>query len=435
MTLKNKLAVFVFLFISVILVNCISGDNSGNGLIDIVEVNAIELQPPRYGEQDPAAETVAVGANAFAFRLSAMLARNIGDDNFVCSPYSIWLPLAALVNAADVQYKAALLTALGAAGIPEADINRAASQMLYDLTKMRAKEYGEYHNPLKIVNAIFAGNDVTIKNDFAQIFMDCYRGSSINVDFSSPDALDAVNQWASENSDGLITNLVQEFPPLAVAVIANAIYFFDRWEWKFDPEETEERIFHAPSGETTAFFMLRESYSQAYYEDDRVQAMPLSFSNGGGMYIILPKTDSAAELVSSISDNYFEEIRANLIQASGKLLLPRFSIESNNQNLKETLEMLGVPLFDKHSAPLTSGLIREDTPVYLSDVLQKAAIHVDEEGTTAAAVTSMAGRALSIHRPVDNFEMICDKPFMFILFDHTYNGGAQIIFTGIVNKP
>jgi serpin B len=435
MILKNELAALVLLFINVIFVDCISSENNGNGLFDIVKVNAIELQSPRYGEQDPAAKTVAGGANDFAFRLSAMLAENVDNDNFVCSPYSIWLPLSALVNATNIQNKAALLTTLGSAGITEEDINRAASQMLYDLTNIRAKEYGEYHNPLKIANAIFVGNDVTIKNNFAQIFMNYYRGSSINVDFSSPGAVNAVNRWASENTDGLITNLVQEFVPLTVAVIANAIYFSDKWSTEFNPERTEEQIFHAPSGETTVFYMLREGNSQTYYEDNRLQAMPLYFTSGGGMYIILPKICSAAELLSSMTNDYFNEIQVDSILAAGKLLLPRFSVESNITGLDKTLEMLGIPLFDKYSAPLTGGLIEEDTPVYLSDVVQKAVIHIDEKGTTAAAVTSMSAPALSILRPTDNFEMICDKPFVFILFDYTYDGGAQILFTGIVNKP
>jgi serine protease inhibitor len=205
-----------------------SSNESYGKSINVVNVKAKDLLAPVYGEQDPAAIKAATGANDFAFRLSAALVKNIGNDNFVCSPYSAWIPLAALVNATDAQNKAALLTALGASRITEADINRASSRMLYSLTNLQNKEYKEYYNPLKIANAIFVGKNVTLKKDFAQTFMDYYRGNSINVDFSSSDAVDAVNRWASKNTNGLIENLIQKFDPLTVAAIANAIYFSNR---------------------------------------------------------------------------------------------------------------------------------------------------------------------------------------------------------------
>jgi serpin B len=420
---------------------------SKDGSVDIVEVDARELlvlggeldqaellAPGR--EQDQTVRAVADGANDFAFRLSASLIKNLGNENFVCSPYSVWLPLAALVNATNSQNKAALLTALGASGISEEDINRAASRMLYDLTNVWYKDNGyEYNNPLKIVNAIFVGNNVNLRNDFVQTFMNFYRGSSINVDFSSSAAVDAVNRWASENTNGLITNLVQEFDPETVAAIANAIYFSDRWQREFKPEETKEGVFHAAAGDRTAFYMLREGDRQRYYEDSRVQAMPL-FMNDGGLYIILPKTGSAVELLSSMSNEYFNEIQTGATWETGKLLLPRFSIENDTQSLKAALEGLGVPLFNEDTAPLTAGLVQGNESVWLSDAMQKAVIHVDEKGTTAAAVTDLAAYALGIRpQPTRLFEMICDRPFVFILYDYIYDGGNQILFTGIVNEP
>lgn len=166
-----------------------------------------------------------------------------------------------------------------------------------------------------------------------------------------------------------------------------------------------------------------------------VQVMPLQFRSGGSMFIILPKTGDAAELLSSMTTDYFEEIQADLIIASGKLLLPRFSVENDFGDLKETLEVLGVPIFDKTSAPLTGGLIEENIDVWLSDVMQKAVIHVDEEGTTAAAVTIVAVAGAAMPQPTEPFEMNCNKPFVFILCEHTYDGGNQILFTGIVNQP
>jgi len=435
--IRNAGVLLICLCILVSLSACDFGTQGDNRLLArVVTVNAKALEAPTYGKQDTRVGATANGANDFAFRLSAALMENVGSENFVCSPYSVWLPLAALVNATDAKDRGTLLSALGVSGIAESDLNKAASRMLYDLMKLRDKENPElYHNPLQIANAIFVGLDVTLRNDFAQTFMDYYRGSSINVDFTSRVAVDAVNQWASENTEGLIDNLIQGFDPETVAVIANAIYFSDRWQWEFDPDQTTEDTFHAPAGDTTAFYMLREGNSQDYYEDDRVQAMPLRFKTGGCMYILLPKTGDAVQLLSSMTNDYFDEIQTNSISATGKLLLPRFSIENEINGLKEALELLGVSLFDSNSAVLTGGLIEEDIPVWLSGAIQKAVIHVDEEGTTAAAVTILPAPGAMPPQPTEPFEMNCNRPFVFILCERTYDGGNQILFTGVVNQP
>ena len=124
----------------------------------------------------------------------------------------------------------------------------------------------------------------------------------------------------------------------------------------------------------------------------------------------------------------------NFTLAEGRLLLPRFSIE-NDLDLVETLELLGVPLFDIAAAPLTGGLVEENIPVWLSSAIQRALIQVDEKGTTAAAVTVMVGVTTAGPQPNRPFEMVCDKPFVFILYENTFDGGSQILFTGIVNEP
>jgi len=436
MTNKSGFPVFLLVSFCVLLVlSCGKNSYYNSDYFSVAQINAKELIEPVYGDQDSASQTAAKGANDFAFRLSAALLENTGSKNFVCSPYSAWLPLAALLNATNAENKSALLAALGAAGIGEADVNKAASRMLYDLNNLRRKDEKDYYNPLKIANAIFVGNNVTLRSSFAQTFMDYYRGSSVNVDFSSQSAVDAVNRWASDNTDGLIRNLVQKFEQDTVAAIANAIYFSDRWEWEFSAAQTKEGVFYGPDGNGTASYMLREGDAQTYYEDNKVQAMPLRFKSGGGLYIILPKSGSAAGFLSSMTSKDFDAIQNNSVQATGKLLLPRFSIEGDTINLKKALEKLGVPLFNEATAPLTGGLIQEGLPVFLSDAMQKALIKVDEKGTTAAAVTLMTAAATGMPVPTTPFEMICNKPFVFILYDYTYDGGNQILFTGVVNQP
>jgi serpin B len=406
-------------------------DDTSYKAIKVAPVSPKELQGLEYGSSNP----VSGGANDFAFRLSAALAEQAGTENLVCSPLSVWIPLAALVKATDVQYKAGLLTALGVPGLGETDIHNGVSGMLYDLTRQGQREYyeefygkGTYPDPLQIANAIFIDYDVTIKQDFAQAFMDYFRGASIQVDFASPAAVKEVNSWVEKHTNGMIPEIIQEFDPGTAATIANAIYFFDRWNGEFDPDETNEDVFHAPEGETRASYMLREGDELIYYEDETLQALPLSFQTGGDLYILLPKDGDAAGLLASLTDDYFSAIQAGLVLAKGKLLLPRFSIEGDVMSFKGILKTLGVPLFNADSL---TGLI-EEMPLQVSDALHKAVIKVDEKGTTAAAVTLLLVDVGSAgpQEPKKVFEMNCNKPFVFVLYDQ-----RQVVFTGMVNKP
>ncbi|MDR1540095.1 MAG: hypothetical protein LBU32_19260 [Clostridiales bacterium] len=419
-------AVIAVITTAAILAGCAGNEVVNTKAVRQVKTEAHAMQVNYEAMQAPINEA------DFAFNLGNKLIADVRDtDNFVCSPLSVWLPLAALVNATDAEHKPALLDALGAAGVTEQQINDYSQMLLYRVTGEGNKKYEKnYISPLKIANALFVSQNETIRQSFAQTFADNYLGAMFNVDFSSKQAVDAINEWASDNTDGLIQNVVDSFDSETVAAIANAIYYSDRWDWEFDESETKTDVFHAASGDVTADFMIREGDAQVYYEDDRVQAMPLSFKNGGNMWIIMPKDGTANDLYSSMTADCYGEIVSGSVSCTGKLLLPKFEITGDTFDLKDALIAIGVPLFDREAAPLTSGLIDSDIPVWVDAAVQKAMIKVDEKGTTAAAVTviAMAGAGMPI--PTEPFEMVCDKPFIFVLESY-----GQVLFTGVVNNP
>jgi len=423
-------------------------DNPGNQPIarvdDIAEiVRPIDAAPliATGNSHNPSAIAVANGANDFAFRLSAALLKDVGYENFVVSPYSAWMPLAALVNATSEQHRPALMEALGAGGISPEYINQAASRMLFDLTNERARREnwsqwgGSEESPLHIANAIFVDYNWPLRREFAQTFADYFRGNAINLDFSSPAAVDAVNQWASDNTNGLINEVIQEFDPDAIAAIANAIYFSGSWSDRFNPNMTDRGTFYSPFDERNVYFMQQHGFF-TYFEDDGIQAIDLGFAGGSGMIIILPKNGDAVGFLSSMTNECFDRIQSDSVLGEGTIKLPRFSVENTIDNLVSTLITLGVPLFDEMAGPLTGGLVYDSgLRVWLGDAVQVAMIEVDEEGATAAAVTVMDVRAESMPFAQTTFEMICNTPFAFILYSNTRDGGRQILFMGVVNQP
>ena len=408
--------------------------------MEIVSVTRTALQDPR-GDSSASAKRAAEGANQFAFRLSSALLETKSDsnENFVCSPYSVWLPLAALLNATDEQTRPELLEALGAAGLTAEDVNSAASRMLYGLTACDQNEWLTQDgfdpvDPLKIANALFVDRNETVKQAFASTFANDYLGDCILTDFSSSEAVDAVNQWCSDNTEGLIPEIIKEFDPATKAAIANAIYFSDRWKNEFRPEDTTVDVFHAPSGDVRAPFMTHSGDVLPYYEDDNLQAVQLPFATEGGLAILLPKDSDADGLLRGLTEERFSEIVEGASHRGGTLRLPRFDIESGVMNLNSSLEALGVPLLDG-SNPAITELLENPDPLFISQALQSATIKVDEKGTTAAAVTIMAMEATGAYDPGVPFEMTCDSPFVFVLYGRTYDAGAQVLFTGTVNQP
>ena len=407
----------------------ISGEISVASIYPVTE--ATTWSPSlKYGGNAP---NVIRGINDFTFRLSTLLAEELGDDNLICSPILVWMPLAALINASESEHREIFKDALFVSGISDEDINFTSKIILSDLKNLRDISNG--HKALRMVSTVFVRSDLNPNKDFAQLFSDYYNGNILCVDFTSPEAVKSVNQWASENTNGLISDIVQRFSPDIVVAVGNAIYFEDRWKLEFDPRQTTENVFYSRSGEESAFFMLREGNEQAYYEDDAVQSVLLEYKSGGGMYIILPKDGDTARLLSSMSTDYFETIRTSMEPKTGKLLLPRFSMDSGIMQLDSILKSLDIPLFDSSAAPLMGGLVEGDVPIWLSCAMQKAIVKVDETGTVAATVTLIPGSGEGPAIQTEPFEMICNKPFLFVLFAQTSADESIILFTGIVNHP
>ena len=170
-----------------------------------------------------------------------------------------------------------------------------------------------------------------------------------------------------------------------------------------------------------------------YFEDDRIQAVSLNFSSGGALLIMLPRHESGVELLRGMNEQYFAEILSGLSREEGRLLLPRFTLESDEIDLLDALEILGVPLMNPLSGGITELVL--ETDLFIGGGIQRAMIEVDERGATAVAVTFYEVEDEADEDPVIPFEMICNRPFAFILYLPTFDGGAQILFAGVVNQP
>ncbi|MDR1658660.1 MAG: hypothetical protein LBT47_14155 [Deltaproteobacteria bacterium] len=379
---------------------------------------------------------IASGADDFAFRLAQELASETGDQNFVCSPFSVWLPLAALTGASQEPARSEMIKILAGDGLQADDLDRGALRLLSDLNSTLNQERHPdlFQNQLKIANAVFVSDELTLTPEFAKRFSDFYLGVAKNINFKSPEAVNEVNAWISANTGGKINQLVSEFAPYTVVALTNAIYLSDAWLEPFDPALTKKGPFHTSEGEVEADLM-EQNLSVSYFEDAQLQALPLRLLGGGGLLLLLPKNGNVKDLLNSLSAEKIRTIDDQAVLGFGRLVLPRFKIESPALALEESLKQLGVPLFDAQKPSLTHGLVEGDNPLYLSQALHKALIEVDEHGLTAAASTVMGMVTSSLIANPKPFEMICNRPFAFVVYAKVTDNPVQVLFTGIVYQP
>ena len=376
-------------------------------------------------------------ANGFALRFTeALLKQKKEGENLIASPYSAWLPLAALVNGCSGETQEQLLKVIGEAGIDAETLNQMVKAVNAGLSQEERRksyeEYGEtFESPLKIANALFVQKDAAVNQTFAQLFSDNYDGKLFSVDFSDSSAANAINSWASEKTDGKITEIVDSFDADTVAAIANALYFSDSWSNQFLEENTTEGTFHGAKQDEDAEFMNQKLSDGIYYEDETMQAVVLWTTSGGQMVLCLPKDGySAEEALQSLTTEKLQKISGAEYRCV-QLSLPKFKLESKTFSIKEALEAMGVPLMQATDAALTEVLDNE--ALYISSAQQSAMVEVDENGLTAAAVTVMGLEKMALMPETDPIDLTFDSPFAFVLTGNGEDAGDQILFTGVVN--
>lgn len=378
------------------------------------------------------------GANGFAFRLTdELLSAKKSGENLLVSPYSVWLPLAALVNSSDEAAKKEMLNVLGAGKLSKEELNQMAGALnlllLQEERRAMYEEAGEtYEGPLKIANAMFVSRDGKINESFAKQFETVFGGKLFDVDFADSSAVNEVNRWAKEQTEGKIDKVIESFDPATSAAIANALYFSDSWANQFMKENNTDGVFYGAKGDEHAVFMNQKLKHAAYYEDGRMQAVVLNTIKGGEMVLFLPKQGiSPEEALKSLDAKKLQKIE-EAEERCVQLSLPGFRMESEPFSLKEALEALGVPLTDERACHLTG--LMEGEALYLSEALQKAMIEVDEDGLTAAAVTVMGIERMALLPETEPVELTFDRPFGFVLTGDAGQAGQQVLFAGVVNE-
>lgn len=364
--------------------------------------------------------------NRFGFALLHELREADGEKNILLSPTSIVLALAMTYNGAAGETEQAMAKAMSLENMDRETLNQAVLDLRQSLQNVDPKV------ELTIANSLWARQGVRFKQQFLQTNRR-YFGAQVSVlDFADPNAPNTINRWVDSHTKGKIKKIVDNIPNDTVMFLINAIYFNGKWQKPFDKSLTQQKPFHLANGEQKLVQMMAQSGRFAYLKGEGFQMVSLPY--GGGrldMVIVLPdESVSLGEWLGTLNAEKWKEWTSRLAMGPGELQLPRFKMDYD-KTLNDVLKSLGMDVaFIPNRADFTG--MRDERDLFLQKVHHKAVVEVNEEGTEAAAVTSVQVGITSVQQPRPPFKMVVDRPFLFAIRD-TRTG--LVLFLGAVYEP
>ncbi|MBN1885778.1 MAG: serpin family protein [Candidatus Krumholzibacteriota bacterium] len=360
--------------------------------------------------------------NNFAFDLYGELAPGAIDENVFVSPTSVMLALLMTYNGAAGATADSMAAALHVDGLSVDDANMMAAGLMHSL-------HGAGDVDVAVANSLWLLPGFPFRKDFIARVGVSYDAEVFNE-------LDAgrINSWVDEHTKGRIDRIVDQLGPDDIAVLVNAIWFKGTWKEEFDPALTGEMPFRSSACTAGAAPLMTANRNFSYLENDLFQAVHLPYGDGTtGMYVFLPREEiGLVAFHDSLSADRWNGWMGAFRSRKGTLRLPRFTTEYEAV-LNEALIGLGMGLaFHPVKADFSRMCSLERGPVSISEVRHKSFVEVNEEGTEAAAATSVQMRLTSA-MPIDPpFEMTVDRPFFFAIRD---NMTGAILFMGSIVDP
>jgi serpin B len=418
-----------------------ASDNQTSDIVDSISADAASLPWSSYeGEIDGDVSTIVDGNNTFSCDLYRQFIESREDENFMYSPYSIYLALAM-----------AYAGACGDTARQMADtlhFNMAGEEVhpaLNDLSNIinESQTLKKYRNPdgsieeviekfqMDIANALWGQQGYGFKADYLDIINKYYGGAFKERDFINqyePVRLE-INDWIAEKTRGRILDMISkgtinEFTRL---VITNAIYFKARWYDEFSKKSTEDNEFFLLDGTIVSIPMMYKVDNTNYVENEDFQAVKISYVGGCSMIIILPSEGKFKAVEKAVNGPLLKTAINGMELRRVHIYLPKFSYYSGFDEVNTILKKLGMT--DAFSGKANfSGMTNRE--LGLDQILHESFINVDEEGTEATAVTVIT--AMGSPPPPEIANFTANRPFIYLI--QHYQTGA-ILFMGRVMNP
>ncbi|MBE9467444.1 MAG: serpin family protein [Bacteroidetes bacterium] len=401
---------FLIIFLSIISFSC-KKDNNPTPEIPDINLNLKE-------------QSLVNSSNKFGFNLFYKL-NNLEEQNknvFV-SPLSVSIALAMTYNGADNETKTAMEETLRLNGLTTEEINSSFKNIMNSLIGLDPKV------AFNIANSIWYRDSYHVEQNFIDVNKNFYDAEVNALDFADSQAKDIINKWVADKTNNKIKKIVDEISPETVMFLINAIYFKGDWKYKFDNSDTESKAFYLADGTTKNVLMMQQEGSFNYLSNDIFEAVELPY--GGekfSMVVLLPNEGKiTADIINKLNDDNWNVWLSNFQKVSDiHIIMPKFKFEYE-KNLNNVLIDMGLGIAFSEKADFTK--INSAGGIAITKVKHKTFVDVNEEGTEAAAATSVEIGNTSVG-PSRVFN--ANKPFVFTIKEKSTN---SIIFIGKMAEP
>jgi serpin B len=391
--------------------------------------------PPSVPAPRPWPEPLAADSNDFALAMYERLRER--PENLFFSPFSLRTALC-MTGAGARGETAAQMRAALAISSSDDELHAAFAEILERLNQAAGGQY-----EMAVANALWCQEGAPLALEYLDRIERQYGGRANLADFryAADAAREAINRWVEEKTRQKIRDLIPAGGLHADTglVLVNALYFKGRWREPFFEAATRDEPFFLEGGGAVEAPLMHRVGDVRHVQAEGYQAVDVDYRGGDvAMLVLLPdRRDGLRDLEKALSPRMLHDHTSQMRSREVELFLPRFSITWGTVNLRDQLIALGMPLaFDPSRADLSG--INGFTPpsekaLFVSSVLHKAFVEVNERGTEAAAATGMEvefGAALGEPPPPPVFR--ADHPFLFAIHERQ---SSAILFLGRITDP
>ncbi len=387
------------------------------------ERNTAPLQPvqtPKPIVLSPQETHLVASTNRFSFELFKQACQASPEDaNVFISPFSVSMALGMTLNGASGETYQAIQSTLGLSNLQPDSINALFHHLYGQLQNLDA------HVDFRIANSIWYDERFPVLPQFIDLNQRYFDATVQSLNFADPSSLTTINQWVQQHTQGKISKILDRIERDAVLFLLNALYFDGQWQYAFDAQFTRQETFHSPSKDIPCQMMSSQYAFPNYLAPDLAVAQ-LPYGNGlFKMAVMAPEALPA--FIDSLSferwQNTLEKCQAN----EAVLKLPKFSF-SFELKLNDILKEMGMAIAFTPQADFSR--MSPDHSVFISDVRHKAFIKVNEQGTEAAAVTSVEFTRETGEQRVKL--LMFNRPFLFAIYEES---SGTILFMGKIVRP
>jgi serpin B len=368
-----------------------------------------------------AEQEVVSGSNAFAFSLLRQ-APERGGNVFV-SPLSVSMALGMTMNGARGQTRDEMASTLGFGGMTPDEVNASYKSLTSLLLGL------DRSTDVRLANSIWYRQGFPLEASFLDQSRASFGAQVAALDFGDPASVGKINDWVKQGTGGKIPSIVDQIASDEVLFLVNATYFKGSWVHPFDRSRTRDESFYRPGGAVTVRMMTSDEAPFGYARGPQWTAIDLPYGNTAfSMTVILPDSGVSARAVAASMDGAAWNALATQMHPIGTIVrMPRFRIEYGS-DLTEALDRMGIhEAFVGGAADFTGMSAAKGHDMYVTQVQHKAFVEVNEEGTEAAAATSVGVGVTSLPPTIT-----VNRPFLVAIRER-FSG--TILFLGRIDDP